>query len=302
MTRSNQFLHYRWVSVLNTLCRIGLLVFFLMAQAFADNVDDFEETLKIGLLPDSAQKILDSRFGPLLHYIEDETGLRVEYKQSKDYLDLLNQFKEKELDAVFFGGYTFILAQQGAGAEPLVLRDNDLHFNTVFLVRPGSIEKRLRDYKDAVISFGSRQSTSGHLMPRYFLDQQSIHPENFFSKVLYSGSHDKTAYWVRDGIADIGAANSQVIKRMLREGDLQDSDIQILWQTPDYTDYVWAIQPDMEPSLRVRLLDAFLSLSPLNPEHEHILESAGAGGFLPAHDADFDLLRNVVRTLRSEMQ
>ena len=172
----------------------------------------------------------------------------------------------------------------------------------MFLAHPDNEKKNLEDFKDAKISFGSRLSTSGHLMPRYFLTERKIDPEAFFSEVLYSGSHDKTAYWVRDGKVDLGAANNQVIRKMFREGHLKRDDIRILWETPVYSDYVWAMQPDLDKAIQSRLLDCFLALSPLNSEHRQILKALGAGGFLPANNADFALLRKVIRLLEQEMK
>ena len=69
-------------------------------------------------------------------------------------------------------------------------------------------------------------------MPRHFMcsDKQII-PEVFFSEVHYSGAHDKTAYLVRDGTIDLGVANSEIIKKMIRDGRLKENDVRVLWET-----------------------------------------------------------------------
>ena len=107
-------------------------------------------------------------------------------------------------------------------------------------------------------------------MPRYFLEKQNIVPESFFSEVRYSGSHDKTAQWVRDGIVDIGAANAVVIRQMFGSDRLDNEQVKVLWETPYYSDYVWA-QPDINKLQVDRLRNAFLELSEVNPGHGEIL-------------------------------
>ena len=281
---------------------IGLIAFLLHSAAYAGEITSLNKSLRLGVLPDSSKKIIDTRVGPLLRYIKRETGIAIELVVPKDYQELLNQFKEKSVDLAIFGGYTFIKAQQEAGAEPFVMRDIDLRFSTMFLVNPDNENKKLEDLKGKTISFGSRLSTSGHLMPRYFLTERKIDPETFFSKVLYSGNHDKTAYWVRDGKVDLGAANSDVIRKMFSDGHLKRDDIRILWETPVYSDYVWAVQSDLDKTIQTRLMDSFLALTPINSEHRKILNAIGAGGFLPANNADFASLRKIVSVFEQEMK
>ena len=141
-------------------------------------------------------------------------------------------------------------------------------------------------------SFGSELSTSGHLMPRHFLRSEwQIEPEAFFSAVTYSGTHDRTAQLVRDGAVDIGVANAAVIRQMLDDGRLRNGEIEVVWQTPPYPDYVWAVQREMPAQLKTRLRDAFMSLTPTRAEHVAILNSLGAQKYLPAAGGDFADLR-----------
>jgi len=278
---------------------IGLLVFLLQSPAIARQPPSpAHVALRFGILPDSARDIIDARYAPLLHYIKQETGISIELLVPENYQELLTLFREKKLDLAFFGGYTFIQAQQQANAKPLVMRDIDLHFSSVFLVRTDNRKNKLQEFKGGILAFGPKLSTSGHLMPRYFLNERGINPETFFAEVRHSAGHDQTAYWVRDGKVDLGAANSVVIRKMFRDGILVSKDVRILWETPYYTDYVLAVQPDLDETVQQRLLDSLLALSPLHRQQKRILDNLGAGGFLPASNADFDSLRKIITHLQ----
>jgi len=177
------------------------------------------------------------------------------------------------------------------------MRDVDANFTSTFLVRADSEAVSIRDFKDKVFSFGSRLSTSGHLMPRHFLLEQGIIPEEFFSEVLYSGAHDRTVEWVANGQADLGVANAIVVSRLYEQGAITPEQVRSLWNTPHYADYVWAVNPRVPEAVYERLLQGFLQLSPNKPEQEEILRATGGQLYLPATEADFVALEAVGRKL-----
>lgn len=262
----------------------------VFSLAYAETTQ-INQTLRLGVLPDNEPQIIKQQYDPLLRYIKKQTGLTIELIIPKNYEDLLNLFIDKTIDLALFGGNTFIKAQQKAQAEALVMRDIDLEFNTAFLTQANNSKRNITDFKDAKFSFGAKLSTSGHIMPRYFLISQNITPETYFNEVRYSSSHDATVYSVRDGQVDLGAVNSKIVKNMLRDGRLKENEIRVLWKTPAYTNYVWATQPDFNETLRDRLLDSFLNLSLQNDAHREILTALNANSFFPANNEDFEALR-----------
>lgn len=281
---------------------IGVLGFFQHSTSVVEAADTLKKTLRLGILPDRSQKSIQNRFNPLLQYLQEQTGIETQLVLPDSYEELLQLFKERAVDIAFLGGYSFVKAQREYGAEALVMRDIDLLFTSVFLVRADNDKKSIDEFKGASISFGSRLSTSGHLMPRYFLVEREIIPEQFFNQVLYSGSHDKTAHWVRDGKVELGAANSSVIRQMFKDGSLNPQDLRILWETPVYTDYIWAVQPNLDHSIKADLMDSFLVLSPVHAKHKKILDAQGAGAFLPVNQADFSTLKTIVDLMVKELK
>lgn len=255
------------------------------------------EVLRIGVLPDQSRTVLKTRFTPLLAYLQQELGIKTKLILVDDYQDLLQRFHNKELDLVRFGGFSFVKAHLMDQASPLVMRDIDARFVSYFLVQANSKARAVADFKGKVFAFGARLSTSGHLMPRYFLQQQKIKPESFFSEVRYSGAHDLTAQWVASGQVDIGVANAVVINRLYQEQKLSKKKVRILSQTPPYADYVWAAQADLPAELQHQIVEAFLKLTHENPEHTKLLRAVGAGAYLPASTNDFASLERVARGL-----
>ena len=135
-------------------------------------------------------------------------------------------------------------------------------------------------------------------MPRHFLTtEKGIDPEGVFGAVRYSGAHDKTIYDTRDGIADLGAVNPEIYRAMRRDGRLAEGEVRIIWETPPYPDYVWAVSDRLDEEVRTKLRDAFLVLDGVNRDDEEILSHLGAESFLPAGASDFEPLRQVAASL-----
>ena len=291
------------VRILTAIC-CALMIFALVACGDKGPVSESSpEILRIGLLPEENPDSIKKRYTPLAQYLADNLQIPFELIISKDYNELVEQFANGKLDIAHFGGLTFLQAHQQADAIPLVMRDIDVNFSTYFLAREHKHVEDLSTFKGLPFSFGAKLSTSGHLMPRYFLDTKGIKPENFFSDVRYSGAHDKTALWVNDGTIELGAANSQIINSMFASGELDPQRIHIVWETPPYANYVWAVRPNITESFQNKLFNLFLSLLPSNKNHAEILSNLGAGGFIPANLDDFDALREVaVQTGLLKMQ
>ena len=282
--------------LLALLCVITASAYFIIQPNFVHSVTPV--VLRVGILPDVSVENLHQRYDPLLDYLSAETGIEHKLVLPENYADLIRLFRDQEVDLAYFGGFTFVKAQAFYGARPLVMREIDTRFTSLFLVRGNDSALQLADFKDKRFSFGSELSTSGHLMPRYFMQvEKQIVPEQFFSEIHYSGAHDKTAYLVRDGKVDLGVANAEIIHAMIEDGRLKQSEIRTLWQTPPYPDYVWAVHDNLDEDVITPLRNAFLKLDKNNKHHNKVLSRLGARFFLPAAASDFTPLKRVAESL-----
>lgn len=277
-----------------------LIGFSLVIQLFActgPESTSTETSLRVGVLPDESAAALRERYIPLFEYLSHETGLAHELIIPDSYDDLLKKFGAGQIDLAYFGGVTFVKASSEHGAIPLVMRDVDSRFTSVFVVR-GDSNVDMQKLKGKKFAFGSKLSTSGHLMPRFFLQSEyRISPEDHFANVQYSGKHDRTVFWVRDGLVDIGVANAEVVRKMFSDGRLLPGDIRIIWTTPPYADYVWAVHPRVPNSYQQQIRQAFLKLSVDDPLPKALLSNLGANGFYPASSKDFSVLKRVLANM-----
>ncbi|MFQ5989781.1 MAG: putative selenate ABC transporter substrate-binding protein [Candidatus Methylomirabilales bacterium] len=256
------------------------------------------KVLRVSAIPDENPQELLRKYEPFTAYLERELGVQVQFVPVIDYAATVEGLAAKKLDVVWYGGFTSVQAVRRAGgkATRLAMRKEDAQFKSVFVTRPDTGIKNLGDLKGKTFSFGSVSSTSGHLMPRYFLLKNGINPErDFAQKPAFSGAHDATALWVQGGKVDAGALNFLIWEKLVKTKKIGTNKVKVFWTTPPYVDYVWVARSEIDPVLRERFTSALLKLRYDNPEHREILDLQRTKGFIAAKDEDWDGIENAAK-------
>lgn len=272
---------------------LGVAVSFLLASCSVDESEKTKDTIRIATQPYQYSQKSQDTYKELVDHIASHTGLNTEHIIPKSYEESLHLFNTKQLDIALFGGVAYVKAHMQSKAMPLVMPSIESDSRSVAIIQANNPASSLRELKDASIAFAGRNSISGHFVPRYFFQQKNINPEEFFSRVEYSGTHDIIAEWVRDGKVDLGLVNSNVLNRMFQDGRLSKGDIKVIWLSPPYQDYVWAVQPDISKRLRTVLRDAFLSLK-FDAKNKTLLQNMETKYFIPATHDDFKGLEQII--------
>ncbi|MFJ3075467.1 MULTISPECIES: putative selenate ABC transporter substrate-binding protein [Pseudomonas] len=239
------------------------------------------DTLRVSAIPDEAPTELLRKFKPLGEYLSKQLGMEVKFVPVADYPAVVESLASDRLDLAWLGGFTFVQVHlKDPTATPLVQREQDAQFTSKFITANPDV-KSLADLKGKSFAFGSISSTSGSLMPRYFmLKENDIKPESYFSRVAYSGAHDATVAWVQAGKVDGGVLNASVWQKLVDAGKVDTSKVKVFATTPAYYDYNWTVRGNMDPALKEKIKQAFLDLDPANPEHKAILDLQAASRFI----------------------
>ena len=264
--------------------------------------------LVTGAIPDRDPEILQRQYGLLTDYLEETLEVPVEYRPVTDYAAAVTAFRVGDLDLVWFGGLTGVQARlQVPGAEAIAQRDIDAEFHSVFIANVESGIEPFENLEDLVqlrgrrLTFGSESSTSGRLMPQYFLQQAGVSLEEFAGEVGFSGSHDATAQLVEAGTYEVGALNEQVWQSRLAAGDVDAERVVEIWRSPAYFDYHWVIQPELDErygeGFSDRVRDAFLALDPEVPEQAEILALFGAERFIETRSENYESIEQIGREI-----
>ena len=283
---------------MNRLSRLTCRIAGLLLAAAAGAAAAQDAVLRVSAIPDEAPTELQRKFKPLGDYLAKETGMQVQFTPVTDYAAVVEGLAARKIDLAWLGGFTFVQAKlrtQG-GAVPIVQRAEDEKFTSKFIVPAASPAKTLADLKGKAFAFGSASSTSGHLMPRYFLLQQGINPDKDFQAVAYSGAHDATVAFVASGRAEGGVLNASVMDKLVESGNPNAAKVRVLATTPPYYDYNWTVRPGLDATLTRKLTEAFLKLDPTQPEHKDIMALQRASRFVPTRASNYDGIESAARS------
>ena len=266
--------------------------------------------LKIGAIPDQNQEVLDKRFNLFSKELSKSLDVKVKYIPVINYVAAVTGFRTNDLDLVWFGGLSGVQARlQTPNAIVIAQRDIDKEFKSVFIVNKklklDSISNKngLKKLKNLRFTFGSENSTSGRLMPEYFLNDAGIKIKDFKGKRAgFSGSHDATIALVNSGAFDAGALNKQVWENNLKNNPQRRNNVNLFWITPDYVDYHWVAQGNLDNRFREgftkELKSTILNLDIKNTEHKKILDMFNAKKFIEAKSSDYKNIELIARKLK----
>jgi phosphonate transport system substrate-binding protein len=268
------------------LTTLGFVLLFVMtvqnvsAQALKE--------LRISAIPDENPQEMLRIYTPFADYLSKEVGLPVKFTPVVDYAATVEGLAANRLEMVWYGGLTSVqAARQAKGARRIIMRKEDADFKSHFITRKDTGIKTLSDLKGKTFAFGSVSSTSGHLMPRYFLLKNGINPEKDLSKFSFSGAHDATAAWVEAGQVNAGALNFLVWDKLVETKKVDLSKVSIFWTTPPYVDYVWTVRAGVDKATVDKITKAFLKLDYNKPDDKKLLDLHRTKGYIVAKDEDW---------------
>ena len=287
-----------------------LFTYTLFFSIFSTPLFASTKVLKVGAIPDQNQDVLDKRFNLFSKELSKQLDIEVKYVPVINYLAAVTGFRKEDLDLVWFGGLSGVQARlQTPNSVVIAQRDIDKEFKSVFIVNkklkiePISKPKGLKKLKNLRFTFGSENSTSGRLMPEYFLNKASVEITDFKGKKAgFSGSHDATIALVNSGAFDAGALNKQVWENNLKNYTKRTKNVTVFWITPDYFDYHWLAQGNLDKRFRKgftkELKSAILNLDSKNPSQKKILDMFNAKNFINAEAKQYKNIEDIGRKLK----
>jgi phosphonate transport system substrate-binding protein len=249
-----------------------------------------QQTLRLSLIPTTDPGKILRESQPLVEYLEKEIGTKVVLTVPTNYAAVVEAIANDQVDIAYLGGFTYVQASKRAGVVALVQRERDQNFHSFFITHSGTGINSLADLKGHTFAFGDVNSTSGHLMPEYFMRQANVDPD-VITKAIYTGGHDATALAVANKKVDAGALDETIYQKMVTDGKLNPANVRLFYTTPPYYDYIWVSRRGLDPKVADSFSAAFLKLDASDPAHKRILDLLIATKYVKAEDSSYDKLR-----------
>jgi phosphonate transport system substrate-binding protein len=252
-------------------------------------------------IPDQDETRLVERFTKVAEYLQTKLGVPVRYLPVKSYPAAVTAFANDQVQLAWFGGFTGLQARRAVpGSEAIAQGAEDVAFKSYLIANAKTGLARTQDLPQAIagktFTFGARASTSGRLMPEFFLRQAFAGkgPDEIFARVGFSGDHSRTIQLVQSGAYELGVLDYSVWETEVKAGKVDPAQVAVIWESPTYPDYNWSVRGDVDaafgPGFKERLRAALLSVS--DPS---ILASFARSRFIPAANSDYAPVEEVAK-------
>ncbi|UTH48906.1 putative selenate ABC transporter substrate-binding protein [Loktanella salsilacus] len=272
---------------------LGLLV--LSAQPLA------AQTLYFSAIPDDDESRLVERFGAVAGYLSDALDVDVQYVPVKSYAAAVTAFANDQIQLGWFGGLSGVQARIAVPESHAIAQGaEDETFVTYFIANKDTgltLDPAFPDLVGRSFTFGAETSTSGRLMPEFYIRAESGQaPEELFSNVGFSGDHGQTLRLVASGAYEIGALNYSVYDTAVADMTPEAAATTIIWETPPYPDYNWTIRGDVDATFGAGFADK-VQAALIGMDDPVLLESFPRSAFIAADDALYQPIVDTARAL-----
>lgn len=260
--------------------------------------------LRFTAIPNEKTVELREKFAPWEKYLSERLGVRVEYVPTTDYNASVDAFVNGDVQLAWFGGLTGVRAHRAVpGARAIAQGRVDPQYRSYFIAHKDTGLARSDDFPAGLagrrFTFGSDSSTSGRLMPEYFIRKfTGKAPRDFFgSEMNFSGSHDKTAQLVQAGTFEAGALDYKTYDRMVAEKKIDPEVCRVIWVTPPYADYHFLSHPKLDEWFGAGFTER-LQKALLEADDPALLSAINRPeGLIAARNEEWDDLRDLARRL-----
>ena len=280
--------------------RFTLLTAAVMAGFFS--IAASAEPFVFTAIPDQDESQLRTRFGKVAKYLTKTLGVETRYIPVKSYAAAVTAFRNNQVQLAWFGGLSGVRARALApGSQALAQGAEDSKFETYFIAHASLGLKESKELPmgiaGATFTFGSKGSTSGRLMPEFYIRKAfGKSPKKVFDRVGFSGDHSRTIALVQSGSYKVGAVNFKVWQRELKDGKIDLKKVNIVWRTPTYPDYQWSVRGDGDKQFGAGFMDK-VRTSLLSMTEPDLLKAFPRSRFIPAKNSDYKPIENVAKSI-----
>lgn len=248
----------------------------------------------------------------LAKYLADRLNLEVELKKSTQYGPVIEAMRANKVDISMYGTFAYILASSKAGAECISIRGTDAGHNvyhSLIVTRPEnpiySLDDLKRKGKSLSFAFTNPASTSGHLIPRAYLEKEGLFPKQNFKELVFPGKHNATVLAVRSGKVDVGCVSENTYRKLVMLKNLDPEQIRIIWKSPPIPDGCIAVREGLPEDLKKSIQSALVELPGKYPERWKRIKkiytySANPESYyILADDSHYDPIRELATSIEN---
>lgn len=278
------------------------LLLMLIAVVFSFSPLNATEPLKIGVAAMISPKETVKFYKEIVDYIGKKINTPVQMVQKENYDEMDKLLKSGEVKIAFICSGPYVRNKEEFGVELLVAPQSygKPFYNAYIIVHKDSPYKSLRDLKGKSFAFTDPKSNTGKLVPTYMVAKNfNSKPENFFSKIIYTRSHDKSIEAVAKKLVDGASVDSLIYDYAARKNPVYTSLTKVIEKSPSYGIPPVVVTKGFNPELKKNIKDVFLNMHN-DTEGKRILDGIMVDKFIIPKDSDYNSVREMENWLKKQ--
>jgi len=257
--------------------------------------------LTVGLIPAEDSQAMLENSKAVIDSLQQQLGMPVKPFIATDYNGIIEALRSRKLDVAYLGPFSYVLASSVANVEAFAVAETKKSgrsfYKSLIITRKESGLQSLEQLKGRTMAFVDPSSASGHLFPSAGLQKLNIDPNKYFSRVIFSGSHDASILAVANKKVDAAAVADRILAAAVAKGVVQQSELNVVWTSPDIPESPMVWRKDLDPALKQKIAAAFASIKDVKWGDQGVLN-----GFVPTTDGAYDVVRETAKILNLDLK
>lgn len=262
---------------MKSLLTTSAIAAFMTIPATAEGWKDDYQVIRFGILSGENEQDRIERNEPFRNYLEKTLGVEVEIFTAGNYDGVVQAIAADQIEIARFGSSSYAAAYTATegGVIPFLTTekmDGNTGYHSIIVTRCDSGIENLTDAEGKVLAFADPDSTSGYAVPYFnLIEREGIVPEEYFSAVPFSGSHEAGVQGVANGTFDMAATSQNndldgTYQRMVDKGMIEEGLVCKIWESPEITSGPWAARANLPAEMIEEISEAIKVFPEADPE------------------------------------
>ena len=256
--------------------------------------------LRVGLIPSEDAQAMMRASQQVMEQLAAKTGMKVKPFVANDYNGVIEAMRSGKIDVAYFGPFSYVLASQLAQAEafaiPVAKKSGKSSYQSLIISKKDKGLASMAALQGKTFAFVDPSSASGHLFPKAGLKGDGVDTDKYFSRVIFSGSHDASIMAVANGKVDAAAVAAPIFQTAVAKGHVKAEDFQIIWRSQPIPESPMAWRKNLDEATKKKVAAALAEIKGLPWGDRGELN-----GFAPTNDQAYDVVRNTAKALNLDL-
>ncbi len=256
--------------------------------------------LRVGLIPSEDAQAMMRASQQVMEQLAAKTGLKVRPFVANDYNGVIEAMRSGKLDVAYLGPFSYVLASQLANAEafaiPVAKKSGKSSYQSIIISRKDKGPDSVAKLQGKTFAFVDPSSASGHLFPKAGLKGEGVDTDKYFSRVIFSGSHDASILAVANGKVEAASVADPIFQNAIAKGLVKGEDFQVIWRSQEIPESPMAWRKDLDAGTKQKVAAALAEIKGLPWGDRGELN-----GFAATNDQAYDVVRQTAKALNLDL-